>query len=76
MCEYISEYDVCLSCEPMPLNIRSLIKRVGECNCIVINEYLSDEAKQRAFKHEINHLLKNDLDSKKSVKEIEEDNEF
>jgi DNA integrity scanning protein DisA with diadenylate cyclase activity len=76
MSEYIAKYDVCLSCEPMPMNIRSLIKRVGDCNCIVINDYLSDEAKKKAFKHEIDHLLKNDLDSNKSVKEIEEDNEF
>lgn len=76
MAEYIAEYDVCLSMEPMPLCIKSVIKRVGEYDCIVINDNLSDEAKIKAFKHEIDHKLKNDLDSMKSVKEIEEDNPY
>ena len=76
MCEYIEKYDVCLSFEPMPMSIRGLIKRVGEDNCIVINDNLSDEAKRKAFDHELDHLLKNDLDSNKSVKEIEEGNSF
>ena len=74
--EYIAEYDVCVALEPMPMHIRALIKRAGEYDCIIVNDYLSAKEKRKAFEHELRHKDKNDLDSKKSVKEIEEENEF
>ena len=73
MSEYIAKYDVCVSCEPMPMSIKGLIKRVGECDCIVINDNLSDEGKRDAFYHEIKHKRQNDLDNAKSAKDIERD---
>lgn len=74
MSEYIAKYDVCVSMESMPLNIKSLIKRIGDYDCIVINDNLSDEAKAKAFKHELEHKYKGDLDKNISIKIIEEEN--
>ena len=56
------------------MHVRAFIKRIGDYDCIVVNDYLSDMEKRKAFKHELRHKDKNDLDSNKSVKEIEEDN--
>ena len=51
--EYIAEYDVCVTLEPMPMHIRALIKRAGEYDCIVVNDHLSDKEKRKAFEHEL-----------------------
>ncbi len=66
------EYRVYLM--PFPGDINGAV-RVDEEGfpTIYINEYLSPEARKRAFKHELRHILRDDLYNDNPLEEIEED---
>ena len=71
MCEYLVNADVFVSVVPLPGRVKGLIKAVPDGELILINEYLSENAKQEALEHELAHLLHDDLFSDKPVEEIE-----
>lgn len=71
MCEYLVKPDVFVNVVPLPGRVKGLIKAVPDGELILINEYLSEKAKQEALAHELAHLLHDDLFSGKAVDEIE-----
>lgn len=71
MCEYLVNADVFVNVVPLPGRVKGLIKAVPDGELILINEYLSEKAKQEALDHELRHLSRDDLFSDKPVKEIE-----
>ena len=71
MCEYLVNEGVYVNVVPLPGRVKGLIKAVPDGELILINEYLSENAKQEALAHELAHLLRDDLFSEKSIQEIE-----
>ena len=71
MCEYLVNEGVYVNVVPLPGRVKGLIKAVPDGELILINEYLSENAKQEALAHELAHLLRDDLFSGKAVDEIE-----
>ena len=71
MCEYLVNEGVYVNVVPLPGRVKGLIKAVPDGELILINEYLSEKAKQEALVHELAHLLRDDLFSEKSIQEIE-----
>lgn len=71
MCEYLVNEGVYVNVVPLPGRVKGLIKAVPDGELILINEYLSEKAKQEALAHELAHLLRDDLFSEKPVQEIE-----
>ena len=71
MCEYLVNEGVYVNVVPLPGRVKGLIKAVPDGELILINEYLSEEAKAEALAHELAHLLRDDLFSEKSIQEIE-----
>ena len=71
MCEYLVNEGVYVNVVPLPGRVKGLIKAVPDGELILINEYLSEEAKAEALAHELAHLLRDDLFSEKAVQEIE-----
>lgn len=71
MCEYLVNEGVYVNVVPLPGRVKGLIKAVPDGELILINEYLSEKAKQEALAHELAHLLRDDLFSEKSIQEIE-----
>lgn len=66
------EYRVYLM--PFPGNVLAAVRLDAEgYPSIYINEYLSPEARKRAFKHELRHILRDDLYNDNPLEEIEED---
>ena len=61
MCEYLVNADVFVSVVPLPGRVKGLIKAVPDGELILINEGLSDKAKQEALDHELRHLSRDDL---------------
>ena len=53
---------------PMPCSIRAFTRSdVNGDYDIIINADLSDEAKLRAYKHEMLHILNNDFENRQTV---------
>ena len=48
---------------PMPPRVRSYVVRKDGWYTICINETLCNKARLRAYKHEIDHILRGDFDS-------------
>ena len=71
MCEYLVNEGVYVNVVPLPGRVKGLIKAVPDGELILINEYLSEKAKQEALAHELAHLVQSDLWSEKPVEEIE-----
>ncbi len=71
MCEYLVNEGVYVNVVPLPGRVKGLIKAVPDGELILINEYLSEKAKAEALAHELNHLMKDDLFSDKSIEEVE-----
>ena len=71
MCEYLVKPDVFVNVVPLPGRVKGLIKAVPDGELILINEYLSERAKQEALAHELAHLVRDDLFSDKSIEEVE-----
>ena len=66
--------DVHLLGYPLPQNIKGfLIEDQGQY-IIYINDQVSLEEQQKAIKHEINHLINNDIKNEDDVKDIERRN--
>jgi len=66
--------DVHLLGYPLPKNIKGfLIEDQGQY-IIYINNRVSLEEQRKAIKHEINHLINNDIKNEDDVKEIERRN--
>jgi len=72
MGQYLPEYDVwVIQTEELPTSVKGFCTRDGDLDCIVLNAKLSEEERQKAFEHELDHILNGDLDSELSVPEIE-----
>lgn len=52
--------DVRVLLHPLPGRIRSFVALVDDCYTVVINEYLSDSARIRAYEHEMLHIRNGD----------------
>lgn len=48
---------------PMPLTINGFVAEDQGNFYVVINSIISDEAQKKAIKHELLHLLKNDINN-------------
>lgn len=55
----------------MPGRIRSYVVRKDDFYTIVINEALSQEARMKAYRHELDHIEQGDFDSDESTGLIE-----
>lgn len=55
----------------LPPRIKAFTVRKNDCYTIFINDNLSWETKQKAYKHEIEHIKNGDFDKSCSVNEIE-----
>lgn len=53
--------DVWVAVVPLPGCVKGVIKAVPDGEVILINEALSDEEKQEALEHELEHLRRGDL---------------
>lgn len=69
--EYLPREDCRVTVCKLPPHVKGLCTVKGTEEIILINEDLSDEAKQRAFAHELRHLRRGDLYSDRPVSEIE-----
>lgn len=71
--EYDAKHDVFVSvCDELPNRIKGLITADREGNqFILINSRLSDEQKDETLRHEMLHLVRNDLYSDRTASEIE-----
>lgn len=54
--EFLRENNATLLFKKLPIEIGGLIVRKNDINIIIINDYLSDNDKRKAFLHEITHL--------------------
>lgn len=57
---------------PLPSTIKAYTARVNGYYTIVINESLSEQARYRAYTHEIHHIENDDFFSNESADSIEE----
>ena len=57
---------------PLPSNIKAYTARVNGYYTIVINESLSEQARYRAYSHEIHHIENDDFFNPESADSIEE----
>ena len=71
MCEYLVNEGVYVNVVPLPGRVKGLIKAVPDGELILINEYLSEKAKQEALAHELRHLSRDDLYNGQPVQEVE-----
>lgn len=71
MSEYVAAYDIWLSEEKMPMQVRAFCKCLNNDNCVVLNQDLSDERKMEAVAHELLHFRRSDLSSELTILEIE-----
>ena len=71
MSEYVSNYDVWITQQKMPIRVRAFCAQMEDEDCVVVNQDLSEEKKMDAVAHEILHFRRNDLNSDLSVSEIE-----
>ena len=72
MSEYVAAYDIWLSEEKMPMQVRAFCKCLNNDNCVVLNQDLSDEKKLEAVAHEVLHFKRKDLSKDISVLKIEQ----
>ncbi len=72
---YDAKHDVFVSvCDKLPSRVKGLITTDHDGNQIIlINANLSDELKGETLRHELLHLIRNDLYSDKPAIEIEEE---
>lgn len=56
---------------PMPLTINGFTAEDNDNYYVVINSCISEENKKEAVKHELLHILKNDIDSEEPINIIE-----
>ena len=69
--EYNAKYDVLVQGAELPCSVRAfVVERMG-CRVIVINAALSREARARALRHELRHLKRGDLKSRRPVSSLE-----
>lgn len=73
MPEYDEKNDCYVTVCQMPPHIKGLVKEIVDDRVILINEDLSDEAKERTLRHELRHLQRNDLHREAPIEEIEDD---
>ena len=71
MGEYLVNEGVYVNVVPLPGRVKGLIKAVPDGELILINEDLSDKAKQEALDHELRHLGRDDLYNGQPVQEVE-----
>lgn len=73
--EYDAKHDVFVSvCDELPNRIKGLITADRDGNhFILINSRLSDEQKDETLRHEMLHLVRNDLYSDRPASEIEDE---
>ena len=73
MGEYDPKEDVFVNVCPLPLHVKGLVKEVRGERFILINETLSDEAKEKALRHELRHLKRDDLRRAAPIEKIEQE---
>ena len=73
--EYDAKHDVFVSvCNELPNRVKGLITVDRDGNhFILINSRLSDEQKDETLRHEMLHLVRNDLYSDRPASEIEDE---
>lgn len=73
--EYDAKHDVFVSvCNELPNRVKGLITVDRDGNhFILINSRLSDEQKSETLRHEMLHLVRNDLFSDRPANEIEKE---
>lgn len=54
--EFLNYNNATLLFEKLPIEINGLIVRKNDINVIIINDNLGEEARKKAFLHEISHL--------------------
>lgn len=59
---------------PLPGSIKAFVTKHDDVYTIVINENLSEEARIRAYWHEIRHIENGDLENGYSLDQIELEN--
>ncbi len=71
MAEYDEKNDCFVAVCPLPGHVKGLVKEIVDDRVILINEDLSDEAKERTLRHELRHLQRDDMRRQRSITEIE-----
>lgn len=72
MSEYLLAHDVWVSQHKLPMRVKGFCKRLGDDDCIVVNEDLPEDQKYETVAHEILHFKRGDLWSDESVMAIED----
>lgn len=60
--------------KPLPGKIKAFVTLHDDVYTIVVNENLNEEARIRAYEHEIRHIERGDLDLDWDLDQIESDN--
>ena len=69
--EYYAEKDIWIEEKRLPMSVHGFVCRKNGQTFMVINSDLSDEAKQEAFNHELDHIEHDDLYSEEDAVSIE-----
>ena len=67
----LKNFQIKIYCLPIPSRIKSFVVRKDDWYTIVINEALSQEARIKAYHHELDHIEHGDFDSDESTGMIE-----
>lgn len=75
MCVYIGERDtnIFIYEERMPYTVRAVVMPGKTGYTVYVNEHLSDEAKEKAINHELEHIRRSDPHSERPATEIEQE---
>ena len=71
MCELDVKSGVYVNVVPLPIRVKALVKAIPDGELILINDFLSDEAKREALDHELRHIRQGDLFNGKPIQEVE-----
>lgn len=71
MGDYLCKYDCWLAVCPLPDHIDGLIKDKNGQIIILINENLSEEKREEALQHELQHLKRGDLYADQPISVLE-----
>jgi len=69
--QYLPREDCRITICKLPPHVKGLCTVKGTEELILINDGLSDEAKERTLRHELRHLQRDDLRRDATIEEIE-----